>query len=83
MEMEVGYVLFNLEPGTKKSFMEKVRKIRAVNEAHLVIGIFDAVAKIESENIEDLEKVYLNEIESISGVMNSRLHFVACPRTRK
>jgi len=81
--MEVGYVLFNLEPGTKKSFMEKIRKIKAVKEAHLLIGIFDAVVKIESDNIENLEKVYLNEIDSIAGVMNSRLHFVACPRTRK
>lgn len=81
--MEVGYVLFNLESGTKKTFMERIKKIRAVKEAHLVIGNFDAVAKIESENIEDLEKVYLNEIESITGAMNSRLHFVACPRTRK
>jgi DNA-binding Lrp family transcriptional regulator len=81
--MEAGYVLFNLEPGTKKSFMEKIGKIKAVKEAHLLIGIFDAIAKIESENIEELEKVYLNEIDSIAGIMNSRLHFVACPRTRK
>ncbi len=81
--MEIGYVLFNLEPGTKKTFLEKVRKIKAVKKAHLVIGIFDAVARIEAANVEELEKVYLNEIDSITGVMNSRLHFVACPRTRK
>ena len=81
--MEVGYVLFNLEPRTKKTFMEKIRKIKAVKEAHLLIGIFDAIAKIESENIEDIEKVYLNEIDNIAGIMNSRIHFVACPRTRK
>jgi DNA-binding Lrp family transcriptional regulator len=81
--LEVAYVLFNLEPGTKKSFLEKVRKIKAVKKANLVIGIFDAVVRIEAANIEELEKVYLNEIDSITGVMNSRLHFVACPRTRK
>jgi len=83
MKLEVAYVLFNLEPGTKKSFLEKVRKIKAVKKANLVIGIFDAVARIEAANIEELEKAYLNEIDSITGVMNSRLHFVACPRTRK
>ena len=83
MKLEVAYVLFNLEPGTKKSFLEKVRKIKAVKKANLVIGIFDAVARIEAANIEELEKVYLNEIDGITGVMNSRLHFVACPRTRK
>jgi DNA-binding Lrp family transcriptional regulator len=81
--MEVGYVLFNLEPGTKKTFMAKIKKVKAVKEARLLIGIFDAIAKIESENMEDLEKVYLNEIDSIAGIMSSRLHLVACPRTRK
>jgi DNA-binding Lrp family transcriptional regulator len=81
--MEVGYVLFNLESGTKKTFMAKIRKVKAVKDARLLIGIFDAIAKIESENMEELEKVYLNEIDTIAGIMNSRLHLVACPRTRK
>jgi DNA-binding Lrp family transcriptional regulator len=81
--METGYVLFNLRPGTKKDFLEKVRKVKAVKEAKLVIGIFDAIAKIETDSIEELEKIYLNEIERIPNITNSRLHFVACPRTRK
>jgi DNA-binding Lrp family transcriptional regulator len=81
--MEVGYILFNLEPGTKKVFLEKIKKIKAVKDVYLLIGIFDAIAKIEVENIEDLERVYINEIDNITGIMNSRLHFVACPRTRK
>jgi len=81
--MEVGYVLFNIKPAAKKSFMAKIRKIKAVKDVHLVIGIFDAIARIEAESINDLEKVYLNEIDNIPGIMNSRLHLVACPRTRK
>jgi len=81
--METGYVLFSLKPGTKKDFITKVRKIKAVKEARLVIGIWDAVAKIETENMEELEKVYCNEIDKIPSITNSRLHIVACPRTRK
>jgi DNA-binding Lrp family transcriptional regulator len=45
--METGYVLFNLKPGTKKDFLEKLRKVKAVKEVRLVIGNFDAIAKIE------------------------------------
>ncbi|MBO3804092.1 MAG: Lrp/AsnC ligand binding domain-containing protein [Candidatus Brockarchaeota archaeon] len=81
--METGYVLFNLKPGCKKDFLEKIRKVKAVKEARLVIGIFDAIAKIETESIEELERIYLNDIEMIESITNSRLHFVACPRTRK
>jgi DNA-binding Lrp family transcriptional regulator len=81
--METGYVLFSLKPGTKRDFITKVKDIKAVKEARLVIGICDAVAKIEAESIEELEKIYFNEIDKIAEIMNSKLHIVACPRTRK
>lgn len=81
--LETGYVILNLDPGTKKAFVEKVKKIRAVKEAHLVIGIFDAVVKIEADTVEELERTYFNEIDKLAGISSSRLHFVACPRTRK
>ena len=81
--METGYILFSLKPGTKKDFITKIKKIKAVKEARLVIGIWDAVAKIQTKNIEELEKIYFNEIDKIASITNSRLHIVACSRTRK
>ena len=45
--METGYVLFNLKSGTKKDFIKKVKDIKAVKEARLVIGIWDAIAKLK------------------------------------
>jgi DNA-binding Lrp family transcriptional regulator len=81
--METGYILFSLKPGAKKGFITKIRKIKAVKEARLVIGLWDAVVKIETKNIEELEKIYFNEIDKITSITDSRLHIVACPRTRK
>jgi len=81
--MEAGYVILNLEPGAKKDFIARVKNVKAAKEAKIVIGIFDAVVRIEAETIEDLQKVYLNQIDKIEGIVNSRLHIVACPRTRK
>ena len=81
--METGYVLFNLKPGTKKHFITKVKDTKAVKEARLVIGIWDAIAKIEAESIEELEKIYFNKIDKMAVIIDSRLHIVACPRTRK
>jgi len=81
--METGYVLFNLKPGTKKDFITKVKDIGAVREARLVIGIWDAIAKIEAESIEELEKIYFNKIDKMADIIDSRLHIVACPRTKK
>ena len=81
--METGYVLLNTDPGTKIDCITAIRGIKGVKEARLVIGTFDAVVKIEGVDIEQLETIYLNQIDKIPGVTNSRLYFVACPRSRK
>jgi len=81
--METAYVLFHLQSGNKKNFIEKVKGIDGVKEARLVIGIFDAIVRIEAESISELERIYFNQIDTVNGLLDSRLHFVACPRTRK
>jgi DNA-binding Lrp family transcriptional regulator len=81
--MEVGYVVFNLTPGLKKEFVLRARKIGAVKEARLVLGNWDAIAIIHAKDVEDMERVYFNEVDKIPGVTYSRLYIRACPRTRK
>jgi DNA-binding Lrp family transcriptional regulator len=81
--METGYILFNLKPGMKKIFLQSVRKIGGVKEAHIVLGNWDAVAEIEAEDVQDIEKLYFNEIDKLMSITSSRLYIRACPRTRK
>ena len=81
--METGYILFSLKPGMKKSFLQSVRKIRGVKEAYVVLGNWDAVAEVEAEDVQDLEGIYVNEIDKLMSITSSRLYIVACPRTRK
>jgi len=81
--MEIGYILFSLKPGEKKGFILRLRRINVVKEARLVLGNYDAIAKVEAENVEELERFYFNEIDKIPGITHSRLYIRACPRTRK
>jgi DNA-binding Lrp family transcriptional regulator len=81
--METGYILFSLKPGMKKSFLQSVKKITGVKEAHIVLGNWDAVAEIEAETIQEMEKVYFNEIDKLLGITQSKMYIKACPRTRK
>ena len=81
--METGYILLNIKPGKKKNLINQIRKIKSVKEARIVIGSYDAVAKIEGESIEEIEKIYINKIDELDGIIDSRLNIVACPRTRK
>jgi DNA-binding Lrp family transcriptional regulator len=81
--METGYILFSLKPAKKKVFLQSIKKIKAVKEARVVLGDWDAIAKVETENIEELERVYFNEIDKLETINYSRLYIMACPRTRK
>jgi DNA-binding Lrp family transcriptional regulator len=81
--METGYILFSLKPAKKKEFLQSVKKIKAVKEARVVLGNWDAIVKVEAENIEDLERVYFSEIDKLPSINYSRLYIMACPRTRK
>lgn len=81
--METGYVLLGLKPGMKKDFLQQIRSVKGVKDYRLVIGVFDAVVTIQADSIRELEKIYFNKIDKIKSVTSSRLHFVACPRTRK
>ena len=81
--METGYILFRLKPGMKRAFLQSIRAIKNVKEAYIVLGNWDAIAEIEAKNVEDLERVYFNEIDRLLSITNSRLYIMACPRTRK
>jgi len=81
--VETGYILFNLKPGMKKNFLQSIRKITAVKEAHIVLGNWDAIAEVEAEDVQGLERIYFNEIDRLMSITSSRLYIMACPRTRK
>ena len=81
--MEIGYAFLNVLPGKKKEVLEKVRRVRGVKEANVVLGIFDIIVRLEADTIEELEKIFFNELEKIEGIINARLHIVACERMMK
>jgi len=81
--VENGYVFMNIKPGKKKQVVAKLKMIKGVKEARILLGIFDAIAKVEGETYEDIEHIYFNKIDRFPELTSSRLHIVACPKTRK
>ena len=81
--METGYAILCIKPGMKKEFLTSIRKVKEIQDAKLVIGICDAIVKIQADSIKDIERIFFNTIDKMRSVANSRLLLVACPRTRK
>jgi DNA-binding Lrp family transcriptional regulator len=65
----ICYCLISTEPGHAESVLETLKKIDAVEEAYMVYGTYDIVAKIKTENMGKLKDNiiharFLNQVQS-------------------
>ncbi|MCS7104811.1 MAG: Lrp/AsnC ligand binding domain-containing protein [Thermofilaceae archaeon] len=66
----VAYLILVVEAGKEYEVLRKLLEIDAVNEAHVVYGEYDIVAKLEVSDLSELEKTVMN-IRKIPGVERS------------
>ncbi|HDI46478.1 MAG TPA: Lrp/AsnC family transcriptional regulator [Candidatus Methanomethylia archaeon] len=69
--LPVAYALINVEVGYDKEVLAELRKIPEVKEAHLVYGIYDIVAKLEADSIDQLREVVTQRIRRIDRVRST------------
>ena len=66
-----AYVLVNIRTGDVKEVVKNLRRVDGVVEANMTFGPYDAVAVIETEDINGLGAVLANEIQPIPGVLET------------
>jgi len=54
--------------GFSRSVLEKISRMKGVEDAHLLFGDFDAVLKLDMPKIHDIENMVMEEIHMIEGV---------------
>ena len=54
--------------GFSRSVVDKISKMKGVEDAHLLFGDFDAVLKLNLPKIHDIENMVMEEIHMIEGV---------------
>ena len=87
----VSYILIQLAPGTTKTAVEAISKIKGVKMAHAVTGPFDVIAFAEVPDLTTLSDLILAKIQNIEGVLKTQTAIVVSPdmlrpsssRTRK
>ena len=66
-----AYVLVNIRTGNVKEVVGHLRRVPSVVEAHMTFGPYDAVAVIETDDINGVGSVLANEIQPIPGVLDT------------
>ena len=63
-----AYVLIKIRAGEVKDVVRSVRKIDGVTEANMTFGPYDAVAVVETAEVDRLGAITASEIQPIPGV---------------
>ena len=58
--MHTAYLLISAETGHAESVLRALEKIDAVEEAYMVYGTYDIIAKINTDSMEKLKDIIIN-----------------------
>jgi DNA-binding Lrp family transcriptional regulator len=62
-----AFILVNVELGSENIF-ETLRKIPNVKEAYLTYGLYDIVALVEAQSMDQVKTTVTNQIRKLPGV---------------
>jgi DNA-binding Lrp family transcriptional regulator len=63
-----AYVLINVEIGSEEEVLRSLDPISEVKEAHLVYGVYDIIAAIETETMQELKDTVSWKIRRLNKV---------------
>ena len=69
--MPTAFVFMNIDAGAEQQVVDELRKVQNVKEAHLVYGVYDAVAKIEAETMDKLKEIVTWKVRRLEKVRST------------
>ncbi|EQB72979.1 MAG: transcription regulator [Ferroplasma sp. Type II] len=70
--MSVAFVLIRVIPGKEQDVYNLVSMLKYVTEIHPILGEFDIIARIETEDLSKIGKLVIQDIRTISGVVDTK-----------
>ena len=69
--MPTAYVLINYQIETEEKILNKLKRIQGVVEVYEVNGVYDIVAKVNSETTDSLKETITRHIRTINTVRST------------
>lgn len=69
--MADAFVLVSTELGGETEVMKGIKKIDEVKEAHMVYGVYDIIARVEADTMEDLKDIISWKVRRISRIRST------------
>lgn len=69
--MATAFVLINAEIGAESEVLNGLNDVSEVKEAHMVYGVYDIIARIETETMQDLKDIISWKIRRLDKVRST------------
>lgn len=69
--MSTAFVLINCNIGAEKDVIEQLKKIQYVKEVRGTFGVYDIVAKVESDKVEKIREAITWKIRKIPDIQTT------------
>jgi len=67
----MAFVLINTEIGAEREVAKEIVQIEGVEEAYVIYGVYDIIAKVRAENIDKLKEIITLKIRKMSKVRST------------
>jgi DNA-binding Lrp family transcriptional regulator len=61
----------NVELGAEEKVLNEVRKVSHVKECHRIYGVYDLIAKVEADSMDQLKEVITWKLRRLEGVRST------------
>jgi DNA-binding Lrp family transcriptional regulator len=69
--MPRAYVLFSVSSGLEEQVYEEVKKLESIQEVFVAYGVYDLIAKIKTDSMEELKELVTHRLRRITGVRST------------
>jgi DNA-binding Lrp family transcriptional regulator len=69
--MPTAFVFINTDPASMPVVLKSVKAIEGVTEAEMVYGVFDIVAKVQTETMDQLKQIITFKIRILANVLTT------------
>ena len=81
--MASAYVLINTEIGGEEAVIKQLKEMDVVEEVSVVYGVYDIVAKITSDTMENLKEIITTKVRHLNKVRSTMTMIAAESRILK
>ena len=66
-----AYVMLNVETGTERIVLERLKTVDGVEEAYISYGVYDIILRVKANTMQDLKEEITRKIRTTNQVLST------------